>query len=97
MVEEIIGTAHAAHPDVPRVELISLFDIRDRNWDEIFRLHFADGMTVDIPVQVLGAMLIVGRHSCELPASMFGDTTELAQRLDRLIAHIERPMLEHAA
>lgn len=93
MAEEVIGTAHAAHPTVPKVELV----YSGIDCSEVFRLHFAEGMTVDVPVQVLGAMLIVGRHSCELPASMFGDTTALVQRLDRLIAHIERPMLSAVA
>lgn len=53
--------------------------------DEVFRIYLEPDCTVDVPVEMLAPMLNAARSSQELPASLFGDTTELVQRLDKLL------------
>lgn len=98
MTEEVICTAHVATAEVPVVQLVGMVESPGSiPSTEVFRLGFADGMTIDVPAQVLGAMLIVGRCSWTLPAELFGGTENLVQSIDRLVKAIEAERADRPA
>lgn len=53
--------------------------------NEFFRVYLDAETSVEIPARVLPAMMNAARGSNTLPVGIFGDTTDLVQRLDRLL------------